>query len=823
MKCIKKIFLTIALIYVNTVFSQVTLPHYDGLDYTAGQSLSTQIGWTSLYSGDDLLITSGNLSYPGFGAPDGNKISFDGAGIDAAKLFTQQTTGTVYYSFLCDVTNRGGLNSTGGYFSGFTEGVSASFGGTVWLKKLGEGFTIGLNIRTTIANTIWLTDTLSVHETMLIVVSYELVAGTTNDITQLWLNPDASFFGGVAPTPDIIFTNTSENDLTNLNQILIRQDDAASTPFIELDELRIGTTWADVTPPTGSAAMFTLLPTGLIDFSYKVGSGPSASQSYSFAGSNLDGSDVLVTAPIDFEISSNGGSSWNTTLTFSGYGISLDEIISVRLKTGLNVGDYNNELIVNSGGSSATINLSCSGTVNPIPPDQFFTEGFDYTTGQLTDAPNGTGGNVSANNWISFSGNANYIPVSSGSLAYPDYVTSAGNKIDILSPAGSAEDVYRQFTDQVVGSTTYVLFLLNVHNTTGLADNSSTIGDYFAMLLPINSTTIHLARVSIRLGTAENTFQIGLRATSSNAGAVWSSSDLAVGTTYLIVFSYQIIAGNSNDAAKLWINPILNGVETSPDLSQISNLISDPTSIARIGIRQNFTPSPSSATPNATIDEIVVAPIWPAAPLPVELTSFTGFVNNENIMLSWATATEVNNYGFEIERNTPLNPLSRGEVEGVWEKIGFVYGNGNSNSPKSYSFVDDDVSAGSFLYRLKQIDNDGKFEFSKTVEVLVIKPDAFALEQNYPNPFNPATKIKYTIPTSPQSPPSKGGEANQGWFTVLKVFDVLGNEVATLVNETQPPGNYEVEFNADKISSGIYFYRLQAGNIVETKKMILLR
>ncbi|MBK6913194.1 MAG: hypothetical protein IPH11_05835 [Ignavibacteriales bacterium] len=297
MKCIKKIFLTIALIYVNTVFSQVTLPHYDGIDYTAGQSLSTQSGWTRLNTGDSFLITSGNLSFPGFGAPSGNKISFDGAGIDAAKLFTQQTTGTVYYSFLCDVTNRAGLNSTGGYFSGFTEGVSTSFGGTVWLKKYGEGFAIGLNARTKSANTIWLTDTLSVHETMLVVVSYELVSGVTNDITKLWLNPDVSTFGGIAPTPDIIITNTLDNDLTNLNRILIRQDGTASTPFIELDELRIGTSWADVTLPTGSSAVFTLSPTGLSDFSYTVGSGPSATQNYSFVGSNLDESDVLVTAP----------------------------------------------------------------------------------------------------------------------------------------------------------------------------------------------------------------------------------------------------------------------------------------------------------------------------------------------------------------------------------------------------------------------------------------------------------------------------------------------------------------------------------------------
>ena len=208
--------------------------------------------------------------------------------------------------------------------------------------------------------------------------------------------------------------------------------------------------------------------------------------------------------------------------------------------------------------------------------------------------------------------------------------------------------------------------------------------------------------------------------------------------------------------------------------------------------------------------------------LPVELTSFSGFVNNENIILNWQTATEVNNYGFEIERNTPLNPLSRGEVEGMWEKIGFVNGNGNSNSPKSYSFIDNDFSDECYLYRLKQIDNDGQFEYSKTVEVSFIKPDALALEQNYPNPFNPTTKIKYTIPSATLRWQSHR-QAQGDILVSLKVFDVLGNEVASLVNETQQPGTYEVEFNADKLSSGVYYYQLQAGDFVENKKMVLLQ
>ncbi len=145
----------------------------------------------------------------------------------------------------------------------------------------------------------------------------------------------------------------------------------------------------------------------------------------------------------------------------------------------------------------------------------------------------------------------------------------------------------------------------------------------------------------------------------------------------------------------------------------------------------------------------------------------------------------------------------------IWENIGFVVGHGNSNSPKTYSFTDDSPLGGSkFQYRLKQIDTDGKYEYSDEIEVEII-PSKFALYQNYPNPFNPSTKIKYQIP--------------EVSFVTLKVYDVLGKEVAALVNEEKQAGNYEVEFNAINLPSGIYFYRLQTGNFVATKKMVLMK
>jgi hypothetical protein len=218
------------------------------MDYTVGSALQTQPYWTALNTGDDLVIASGSLSYPGLAASTGNKVIFDGSGIDAAKLFTQQTSGTVYYSFLLNVTGLGSLGTTGGYFSGFTEGTGNIFGSTIWTRQDGTGYDIGLNPRTTAANTVWSASPTVIDTTVFIVVSYQMVAGSNNDSVKMWINPAASSFGGTEPTYTLTATNTI-TDLANVNRILIRQDNATNTPFIQMDELRIGLTWADVTPP----------------------------------------------------------------------------------------------------------------------------------------------------------------------------------------------------------------------------------------------------------------------------------------------------------------------------------------------------------------------------------------------------------------------------------------------------------------------------------------------------------------------------------------------------------------------------------------------
>jgi Secretion system C-terminal sorting domain len=199
-------------------------------------------------------------------------------------------------------------------------------------------------------------------------------------------------------------------------------------------------------------------------------------------------------------------------------------------------------------------------------------------------------------------------------------------------------------------------------------------------------------------------------------------------------------------------------------------------------------------------------------PLPVELISFSGSVIDGKAQLNWSTATETNNRGFEIERLKDskiekLKDLPTGQAG--WENIGFVEGNGTTTQPHNYSFIDNKNLSGTYKYRLKQIDFDGSFKYSNTVEVSITSLTEFSLEQNYPNPFNPTTIIIYSIPR----------EGN----VTLKVFDVLGREVATLVNKVQKAGEYTVDFDGSKLTSGVYFYKLTLGKYNEVKKMLLLK
>ena len=190
--------------------------------------------------------------------------------------------------------------------------------------------------------------------------------------------------------------------------------------------------------------------------------------------------------------------------------------------------------------------------------------------------------------------------------------------------------------------------------------------------------------------------------------------------------------------------------------------------------------------------------------IPVELSSFNAIQLGFSVLLTWKTETELNNYGFEVERAGDSNEAPR-----KWDKIGFVKGSGNSTILKEYLFNDKPTGYNVYHYRLKQIDLDGKYEYSNVVSIKINSPDNYSLHQNYPNPFNPVTSITYNLPAD--------GNVS------LKVYDMLGSEVITLVNGHQKTGVYTIPFNGKDLSSGVYICKISADNFSSTIKMILMK
>lgn len=226
-----------------------------------------------------------------------------------------------------------------------------------------------------------------------------------------------------------------------------------------------------------------------------------------------------------------------------------------------------------------------------------------------------------------------------------------------------------------------------------------------------------------------------------------------------------------------------------------------------IGVMCVYTSS-SAARTGAEFDQIYFD-TDASSPLPVELINFNIKLIDDKVLLTWETATEINNYGFNIQKS------EAGKQNSEFKTIGFVNGHGNSSSNKYYNFIDNEPFPGDNFYRLKQIDFDGGYEYSETVGISFMKsPIHFSLEQNFPNPFNPITKISFYIPNV--------AEAYNASAT-LGVYNILGELVVTLINQNLTAGKYEIEFDGSNLSSGVYYCSLNVGNYVQTKKMLLLR
>lgn len=228
------------------------LPYYEGFNYTVGNSLGSEQKWTNVNSGDNIVSATGNLSYTGL-TTAGNSISFAADGIDCFSPITSTNSGTVYYSFLMNISSMAGVtDANGGYLAGFGE-TNTNLGATLWTKRVDDtNFNLGIEVRTAnAANTTFTSTTYQTGQTYFVVVGYTFNPTTTSDdVVSLWINPVVN-----NPEPSATLTDThAATDLLNVSRFFFRQDSATETPAVQIDELRIGTAWADVVPQVAGLA-----------------------------------------------------------------------------------------------------------------------------------------------------------------------------------------------------------------------------------------------------------------------------------------------------------------------------------------------------------------------------------------------------------------------------------------------------------------------------------------------------------------------------------------------------------------------------------------
>ncbi len=301
----------------------------------------------------------------------GNATSASGNGEDVNKAFTSLSSGSVYYSFM---VNANPTTTTGDYSVHFCQSSGSSaagfFGRFFIQKDATTNLRFGLSKALATASASFTGYSYAMNTTYLIVVKYTFNTGTTTDDgVYMWVNPTP---GTTEPTPTISIPTEASNDATGLAAIAIRQWNAGT--LARFDGIRVGTTWASVTPPAGTSVIL-VTPNSLSDFNYIVGAGPSTSQSYALSGSDLTGypDNITVTGSTNYDVSTDNstfGSSVN--VPYSSATLTSTPIY-VRLKAGLIVGTYNGETISNAGGGATTQNVTCSGEVYNVEPTNHVT------------------------------------------------------------------------------------------------------------------------------------------------------------------------------------------------------------------------------------------------------------------------------------------------------------------------------------------------------------------------------------------------------------------------------------------------------------------
>ena len=476
---------------------------------------------------------------------------------------------------------------------------------------------------------------------------------------------------------------------------------------------------------------------------------------------NLKG-DLTNNGTLDFRGGSNGSQTANgVLLTFDGTTNSSISLTSTTYQS--SVEEFNSITINKTGGAKVIL-----ATGNLFQSNNSSTGGVELT---LTDGIIETGTNTWAFQRTGSSGIVGGSDNSHINGILGRGVSNGGGTVGIDYPVGDG--------------TTYRPISFDIN-----APSNSTGHYFWAQLISGNANT------------GSSTFTGGIDKVSEiryyEAGYLQNSGSASAEDVFMLSPTYStddgVNAGNmdlrvafSSDNRSTW-----NGVGPSDHTTDLSSV---PTTISSDSLSPNITVS----TGTSIFVALARATGTTTNPLPVELTSFAYNIINDKVQLIWSTATENNNAGFSIEKSYDQES---------YFNIGFLDGAGTTSESRNYTFVDNAALTTNTFYRLKQIDLDGTFSYSNVLEVSSIV-DSWYLGQNYPNPFNPSTRISYSV--------------KESGLVSLTVYNLLGELVSTLVNQNQEAGTYNVDFDASNLNSGVYLYKLEAGNQVQTKKMMLIK
>jgi hypothetical protein len=704
---------------VNVGWGQLLLT--EDFSYTVGDSIGAH-NWTAFSGGfNNIKVVSPGLVFSNYTSSGiGYSCRLSNNAIDNYKNFKQVSSCSVYCSFMINVDSA---QLKGDYCITFLPSTSTTmFTERFYVLDSLGGIWFGITKGSMNGNPVnWTPTSYSKNTTYLIVLKYTFNTGTTtDDQLSLFVFQSGNDFN-TEPTPTVGPITNSAGDASDLGRVVLRQGSATIAPTVNIDGIRVATSWAGVVLPPTLTEVF--LP------QYIQGD---------ITGINTNRVPYVYCVTLSNLLLSKTYRYYNQVVSAS------DEATTD--------GAGNIIFINNSGDFARSIGPSMSSAGNY---GEFTTDGTGSYKGWFITEP---------------TANTHFTPG-----------TSVFMRIMLNDGAGWTTVITRLTT---TNSATVINLVASVGATNGTGFHGISNN-----VLPKNFLLFY-----------DNVDGIGTARPISGTFVESDGTDNTTGNGYAQFYS-DYVNGVANAWGTIIPNTLPNGIRRIEERRLFNSPALAP------GDLVNFNTWPSGYTGTVNPSGGTTSIDYGNAPLPVELSSFTSNIITRDVKLNWTTASENNNAGFEILRSAQND-------NGSWTKVGYVTGNGTKTTPTNYSFEDKNLNTGKYNYRLKQIDYNGNFEyFNLAGEVEIGVPKKFDISQNYPNPFNPTAKIDFDLPFDSK--------------VSMKLYDISGREVMTLVNEQKSAGYYTVQMNGNNLSSGMYFYRIIAeGNgqkYVMTKKAVLIK